>query len=215
GNDTLEGGIGADFLSGWNGDDTIDGGLDYDTLVESGNEGFVLTNNSLEGRGSDTLESIERVFLSDGEGNNTLDASAFDAGKVRLDGGEGDDILLGGLKNDSLVSSSGRDRLTGNGDGDIFQLTGRTQLIFSDRSSPKGLSEYALITDFNKAEDRIELMGSAGRYVLGTSPIDGVSGTAIYADTNRNGNLSDSDELVAIVQGSQALSLTEDYFKYL
>lgn len=215
GNDTLEGGIGADFLSGWNGDDTIDGGLDYDTLVESGNEGFVLTNNSLEGRGSDTLESIERVFLSDGEGNNTLDASAFDAGKVRLDGGEGDDILLGGLKNDSLVSSSGRDRLTGNGDGDIFQLTGRTQLIFSDRSSNKGLSEYALITDFNKAEDRIELMGSAGRYVLDTSPIDGISGTAIYADTNRNGNLSDSDELVAIVQGSQALSLTEDYFKYL
>ncbi|MEL6816332.1 MAG: calcium-binding protein [Cyanobacteria bacterium J06598_3] len=215
GNDTLEGGIGADFLSGWNGDDKINGGLDYDTLVESGNEGFVLTNSSLEGRGSDTLESIERVFLSDGEGDNTLDASAFDAGKVRLDGGEGDDILLGGLKNDTLVSSAGLDRLTGNGDGDIFQLVGRTQIIFSDRSSNKGLSEYAVITDFNSAEDRIELMGSAGRYVLGASPVSGVSGTAIYADKNRNGRLSTEDELVAIVQGSERLSLTEDYFKYL
>ncbi|MEL7356080.1 MAG: calcium-binding protein [Cyanobacteria bacterium J06560_6] len=215
GNDILDGGMGTDFLSGWDGDDQIKGGLNYDTLIESGNEGFVLMNNSLEGRGSDTLESIERVFLSDGKGDRTLDASAFDAGKVRLDGGEGDDTLLGGFRNDTLISSAGLDRLTGNGDGDKFHLSGRAQIIFSDRSSPKGLSEYALITDFNKAEDRIELMGSAGWYVLGASPINGVSGTAIYADINSNGWVGADDELVAIVQGSEALSLTEDYFKYL
>ncbi|MEL6490818.1 MAG: calcium-binding protein [Cyanobacteria bacterium J06621_3] len=214
GNDTLDGGMGDDFLSGWNGDDQIKGGLDYDTLIESGNEGFVLTNYSLEGRGSDTLESIERVFLSDGEGDSTLDASAFDAGKVRLDGGEGDDTLLGGFRNDTLISSAGLDRLMGNGDGDIFRLSGRAQIIFSDRYSPKGLSEYALITDFNKAEDRIDLMGSAGRYVLGASPIEGISGTAIYADMKRNGRVGGDDELVAIVQGSGALTLTEDYFDY-
>lgn len=214
GNDILDGGWGDDFLSGWNGNDRISGGFDYDTLVESGNEGFVLTNNSLEGRGSDTLDSIERVFLSDGEGDNTLDASGFDAGLVRLDGGDGDDILLGGLKNDTLISSAGRDRLTGNGDRDIFQLTGRTQLIFSDRYSPKGLSEYALITDFNPGEDRIELTGSAGRYLLGASPINGISGTAIYADTNSNSSLGGEDELVAIVQGPETLTLTGDYFNY-
>lgn len=215
GNDTLDAGIGDDFLSGWNGDDKINGGLDYDTLVESGTEGFVLTNSSLEGRGSDTLESIERVFLSDGEGDNTLDASAFDAGKVRLDGGEGNDILLGGGKNDTLISSAGIDRLTGNGDGDIFHLMSRTQIIFSARSSANGISEYALITDFNHTEDRIDLMGSAGRYLLSTSPINGISGTAIYADKNRNSSVGEDDELVAIVQGSENLSLTEDYFKYL
>ena len=214
GDDTLIAGEGDDMLSGWTGSDRIDGGSDYDTLVESGDYDFTLTNASLTGIGSDTLVSIEQVFLSGGEGDNTIDASAFNVGKVRLDGGEGDDVLVGGARNDTLISSAGRDRLTGNGDGDIFRLSGRTQFIFSDHSSANEPDEYALITDFNQAEDRIELGDRASRYVLGASPIEGVSGTAIYADKNGNGRLGEDDELVAIVQGAEALSLTADYFQY-
>ena len=114
GNDTLDGGDGRDYLSGGFEDDSLDGGRGYDTLVESDDVNFLLTNSHLRGKGIDTIQNIERVILSGGDRNNVLDAAAFSVGTVKLLGGKGNDTLRGGERNDSLFGGAGRDRLYGN-----------------------------------------------------------------------------------------------------
>ena len=215
GNDAISGDEGDDFLSGWDGDDVLNGGAGMDTVVESINANFILTDSHLQGRGFDTLVSIEHVILSGGEGDNTLDASAFNAGTVHLHGGPGDDVLDGGSHNDILVSSSGKDILTGHAGGDTFQLTSRVRFILSSRSNSHESGDFALIADFDTAEDVVELEENASRYLLENSPIDGTSGTAIYIDVDGNGAVDAEDELLVVVEGTNELSLDEQYFHYI
>ncbi|MEZ5302669.1 MAG: hypothetical protein R3F11_18840 [Verrucomicrobiales bacterium] len=55
--------------------------------------------------------------------------------------------------------------------------------------------EATRITDFNPAQDRSRLFG--GGYLLGPSPVSGVSGTALFHDSDGNGTLDlDADELI-------------------
>jgi hypothetical protein len=77
-----------------------------------------------------------------------------------------------------------------------------------------GLGDYALIKDFSSTLDKIQLEGAANLYVLGSSPIVGISGTAIYKDTNSNGAFNSTDELIAVVQGS-SLNLASSSFLYV
>jgi Ca2+-binding RTX toxin-like protein len=74
GNDTLTGGLGSDTLNG--GATILDGN---DTLVETGDVNFVLTDTSLTGLGTDVLIGIENASLTGGAGGNVIDASAFGA----------------------------------------------------------------------------------------------------------------------------------------
>lgn len=129
--DTLDGGSGDDFLrgndgndqlTGGAGNDTIDGGDGNDTLRESGNFNFVLTNNQLIGNGTDTLFSIEQVVLTGGNSNNTLDASAFTLGFVSLRGGDGNDTLKGGSQGSSFDGGSGADLMIGGNGNDIYKV---------------------------------------------------------------------------------------------
>ncbi|AFY73019.1 VCBS repeat-containing protein [Synechococcus sp. PCC 7502] len=231
---TLNGGAGNDTLTGGTGDDILIGGDGTDTVKESGNVNFTLTNTTLTGLGTDTLNTIESANLTGGIGDNTLDASAFTLGSVILNGGAGNDTLTGGFLNDSLFGGDGNDILNGvgsnNGVGSIDTLTGNagnagndtfilgssTLAFYNDgNDNNAGLGDYALIKDFSSTLDKIQLYGAANLYVLGTSPIGGVSGTAIYLDTNSNGAFSSTDELIAIVQGSGKLSLGSSYFSYV
>ncbi len=120
GNDTLTGGTGNDTLIGGAGNDTLNGGAGTDTVVESGNVNFTLTNTSLVGNGTDTLSSIEQVLLTGGGAANTLNASAFTAGVVTLDGAGGNDTLTGGTGNDTLIGGTGNDTLTGGAGNDTL-----------------------------------------------------------------------------------------------
>ncbi|MBL1211687.1 Calx-beta domain-containing protein, partial [Geminocystis sp. GBBB08] len=93
-NDTLNGGESNDTLKGGNGNDSLTGGNGTDTLIESGDINFILTNTQLTGNGTDTLVTIEQAKLTGGISNNTLNATTF-AGNVTLDGGEGNDTVIG------------------------------------------------------------------------------------------------------------------------
>ncbi|MCJ8279762.1 MAG: putative Ig domain-containing protein, partial [Rivularia sp. ALOHA_DT_140] len=95
GNDTLKGGIRSDYLYGEQGDDSIDGGKGYDTLRETKDVDFILTNTQLTGNGKDTLANIERVILTGGNSDNKIDASGFN-GSTYLYGRGGNDTLKGG-----------------------------------------------------------------------------------------------------------------------
>ncbi len=113
------------------------------------------------------------------------------------------------------------DSLTGQAGIDTFVL--RDQ-IFRGTEGPsyvfKGNSDYALITDFNKGEDVIELATNERtftgtttvEYSLGASPEGLPGGTALYVD-----NLGTKPDLIAILQGvgPNSVSLTDSYFKFV
>lgn len=137
--DSLFGGNGDDILYGGGGNDTLNAGASFET-----NEGFGgLGVDSLWGgansdyfdgsEGNDTLngnagndilygdESVEETLAGDdqvngGAGDDFLDGGA---GVDRVNGGEGSDVVFGG--EDSEFQTT-RDRLTGGGGNDYFQL---------------------------------------------------------------------------------------------
>jgi Ca2+-binding RTX toxin-like protein len=170
-----------------------------------------------------------------------------DADNDYLDGGAGGDKLYGGTGNDTLVGNDGWDTLIGvdrtasrpglyeidiligdnpNGsfgiEKDLFVL-GETNKLFYDDGNiySSGTLDYAVIKDFEKTEDTIQLtklsqstIGSQPYYWLTTtSPIAGVQGTAIYYEDGISNGLP--SELIAIVQGSTNLNLSDSYFTYV
>ncbi|MDZ8080062.1 MAG: DUF4347 domain-containing protein [Nostoc sp. DcaGUA01] len=120
GNDRLIAGAGNDYLYGGKGDDILDGGDGIDLLRESADVNFTLTNNQLFGLGNDSFTNIERVTLTGGISDNTLNASLFTIASVYLYGGNGHDTLLGGNQNDYLYGQNGTDRLIGNAGNDYL-----------------------------------------------------------------------------------------------
>ncbi|WP_375478733.1 DUF4347 domain-containing protein [uncultured Nostoc sp.] len=120
GNDCLIGGTGNDYLYGGKGDDILDGGDGIDSVSESADVNFTLTNTQLVGLGNDSPINIERVTLTGGISNNTLNASSFTIASVYLYGGNGNDSLLGGSNNDYLYGQNDSDRLIGNAGNDYL-----------------------------------------------------------------------------------------------
>lgn len=177
GDDTIIGDAGTDFLLGFDGNDYIDGGLDDDILYG--------------GFGDDTLL-----------GNDGNDLLTEDFGNDSLDGGAGDDILQGFVNPTLFPDTIEIDTLTGGAGADTFVL-GYSHYSLNASVDPitvpingyaaGGDSDYALITDFNPAEDLIALSSSAEQYTLGASPVGSASDTGIF--------LAENNELVAVVQG--------------
>jgi Ca2+-binding RTX toxin-like protein len=112
GADTIGGGLGSDTIHGGDGDDVldgnaerdiVDGGLGNDTISMSFGGGDTL----LGGAGNDYLSGSDLYYLS--------------AGNSLMDGGEGDDVLVG-LYSDTLLGGTGNDTLSGGllygGEGD-------------------------------------------------------------------------------------------------
>lgn len=179
-NDNLAGGGTNDNIRGGAGNDKITGGDGNDALLgDSGND---IVNG---GRGNDSV--------SGGTGGD------------RLFGDEGDDVLTG------ADAAAGRgfgeiDRFTGGVGRDRFVLGATGGTFYSDSNiSTSGISDYALIADFNALEDTIQLSGAKSRYSLGASPTGLAAGTAIFLNESRM-------ELIAIVQASTNISLSANYF---
>lgn len=134
--DTLQGDVQANFLSGGEGDDlllgglggndTLDGGagqnvLDYGALAA--NRGVSLNMGALEGgfysasiAGTTQVDRLARFSLINGGlGNDNL---VGDADNNQFAGGAGDDSLSGGAGRDTLMGGQGDDVLDGGGDAD-------------------------------------------------------------------------------------------------
>lgn len=221
GNDTLNGDDGNDFLDGGNGNDFIDGG-NGNNIIFGGNG-----NDSLSGGGN----AISNDTMYGEYGDDSLDGGY---GEDVLDGGYGNDKLFGFFGNDTLNGGAGNDRISGSflhtGINEIDRLTGGAgadTFVLGGGSngelSPfyiRGNSNYALITDFNKSEDAIELIKFEGdarhnstvevRYSLGAAPEGLAKGTGIYV--NHQGQQPD---LIAILQDVEpnSVNLSAKYFK--
>ena len=130
-------------------------------------------------------------------------------GDDTLDGRGGNDILTG-ASSPFGSETNGRgeiDRLRGGSGADTFQLGESSDgrfTIFYDDGNPRtrGTQDIAIIEDFKRGQDTIELIGSADQYVLGRSPLRRLAdGRAIFLDTNENGRRDRRDELIGIVEG--------------
>jgi RHS repeat-associated protein len=202
-NNGSQGTVGDDILNGTAGDDTIFGGLGNDKIFGK--------------QGQDVLSGNENDDYLDGE-----------KGQDILIGGDGNDTLVGGLGNDVLKGENGNDVLTGvdvnainpgieeidtltGGSGsDIFVLGDANNVYYdspNDGNSSDG--DYALISDFNSAEDVIQLHGKASDYLLTPLSQGNLGSTAIFVKT------SGQNELIGIVQGATNLSLDGKSFKFV
>jgi len=128
---TIQGLQGSDTIAGGPGNDTLEGGYNVffpsfqgwtDRLVEARGADMVLTNWSLTvgGTETDTLSGFEAVSLTGDKTDNVLDASAFLAYPVTLDGGGGNDTLYGGTGDDTLIGGPGNDSLRGGAGDDTY-----------------------------------------------------------------------------------------------
>ena len=184
--DTLHGVIASkgDFLYGYGDDDLLLGYGGNDKLY--GDRGIRQVLFSIAG--NDTLDG--------GGGNDELHGDGADD---FLDGGSGNDLLYGGTGYDTLLGGSEDDTLIGGQAGnhlEIDELTGGKGIDFfylgnlhGNFYSNNGDSDYGVVTDFDPSNEVVRL--DMGNYSLGTSPIAGISGTAIYHDS----------ELIGILEG--------------
>lgn len=240
GKDWLFGGLGTDLLRGGNDDDFLAGGSGVDQL--DGDDGNDRLNG---GSGNDRLfGDLGDDVLYGGDGDDSLNGGGFDdvefTGDDRLYGGNGNDNLVGAFGNDHLNGGNGDDILNGAGGNGMFggrslganeidTLTGGaradTFVLFgavahfgnSCDYDFNGENDYALITDFDKSLDVIQLIDKQGgkillQYSIGASPSGLPAGAAIFyefADI-----LGTTPELIAILQNvtPDSLSISAPYF---
>ncbi|MGZ3218200.1 calcium-binding protein [Paracoccus sp. T5] len=122
GSDLLEGNAGNDTLIGGLGNDTLDGGTGMDWVSFRGASRAVrvdlaMTDPQDTGHGFDVIRNIENI--QGGAGNDVLLGNARSnqirggAGADNIQGRRGSDLLEGNAGNDTLIGSTGNDTLDG------------------------------------------------------------------------------------------------------
>ena len=99
--------------------------------------------------------AIKNLTLSGDAGNNILTSAD---GNDTISGGDGADLIDSGAGNDTLLGGSGDDTLSGGSGNDVLTGgSGNDHFVYSlNPLAPVGIDT---ITDFNSAEDVIDLVG--------------------------------------------------------
>ena len=151
-------------LTGGLGNDTIVGGVMSDTLIETGDVNFRLTNSQLTGLGTDTLSGLDAAVLTGGVGANLIDASGFSK-VVTINGLDGNDTLLGGLAADRIDGGNGNDRITGGaGANTLFGGDGVDRVVETSNAALFSVSNSAVVgtqTERIYSFEQAELTGGA------------------------------------------------------
>ncbi len=114
---------------------TVTSDAEADAMVIGVDAGNVTINGANPDSGPVNADSISRIMISGGDGNDTIDLSEVtslsytallgtelngDAGIDLIIGSELNDILRGGSANDTLIGFVGSDELFGDADDDLF-----------------------------------------------------------------------------------------------
>lgn len=174
------------ILYGSNSNDTI-AGTDRDSYLVGLNG-----NDNLDGKaGNDYLNGgTNNDVLSGGIGNDTL----IGGGQANsLFGGDGNDVFIGGEGQDLIEGGRGQDK---------YIIGDNTQIFYTDYT----WYDHAIITDFEFAEDTIQLKGQASDYKIKPANSQGIYGTGIFY----------RDGMVALVGDVSVddFSLKADYISY-
>ena len=174
-NDLLLGMAGADVIVGGTGNDTITGGADNDaitggdgtdTITATIDGNITLTSTTLAGEGLDTFSTIEAAVLTGGASNNTL--SVLTAGlPSTLNGGDGDDVLIGGALNDLFNGGAGIDSISASGTNIVltdltFTVAGSDQLVGIENVRLTAGATASLLDASGYTLGSVTLIGGAG-----------------------------------------------------
>ena len=132
GDDLLQGGADNDLLRGGTGNDSFDGGAGTaDRVSEQGNTNVVVNLLQLTSPllGTDNALAVERFELTGGSGANLLDARLSSL-PVLLNGGTGNDTLLGGGFIDEINGGSGNDIISGAAGLDTLNGGSGTDVVY-------------------------------------------------------------------------------------
>ncbi|XQE67004.1 calcium-binding protein [Pseudomonas sp. P3C3] len=195
GADTIRGSAGNDVIDGGPGVDTIDGGLGDDTIlfygdssevdVLKGGEGF---DRLLGSSGDDALtfssfSAVNGIELIDGDGgfnrlvgtaaSNVLDFSATRlVGIAQLEGGVGNDRIIGSVDADVLLGNQGNDTLIGGGGGDVYRFAeGDGRDVIEDKGREGDIDRLVLEAPWTPASIWISQSGNDLRLVKGLDQI--------------------------------------------
>jgi Ca2+-binding RTX toxin-like protein len=93
--------------------------------------------------------ALDELRVNGGAGDDVFAASSLAAGAIRLvlDGGDGDDVIVGSEGDDVLLGGEGDDVIVGGGGNDLIDA---------------GPGDNVVIQDFTSGEDRIDLRGITG-----------------------------------------------------
>jgi len=195
GNDSLSGGDGDDiFLVDLNGQsDTILGGNGYDVVRADANSVRISLFN-LSGVEEINANGRSSVVVQGTSGADVMDLSTvLLVGVTFIDGGLGDDVMLGTSVRQNFIGSAGADTLTGNGGNDLFTFPTTSH---STAAAPDH------ITDFNSGDimvlsgiDANSLVAGNQAFTwIGSGSFTGVAGqlrfeigggvTTVYGDVN-------------------------------
>ena len=211
GNDKVfgQGGTG-DRISGGAGDDTLNGGSGKDRIDETADADITLTNTALTGLGNDVLAAIERAFIIGGAGDNTIDVSGFNSDRqITVQGGAGNDVLIGSAGADNLTGGDGDDTLSGNDGDDILRGSDGNDSLDGGNGND-GLSGGADGDDITAGSGNDTAYGGSGVDILrggigddtlfgglGADIVDGEDGT----DQLAGGSGDDSADVDDVVTG--------------
>ena len=124
----LTGGVSANKfdVSGWTGTGTLTGGGGVDTVYDTSNSNFTVSNTSLTaGTMVMTLASVANAILIGGTGNNTFAVSGTE--NAILSGGAGNDTMTAsGSGNVVMIGGAGLDTLSNSGTGQVIMISGTT-----------------------------------------------------------------------------------------
>lgn len=194
-NDTLDGGNGADTMSGGLGNDTYLVDDPGDVVVEAENAGIDTVRSSI----SQTLcANVEHLVLTganaiDGTGNALDNLLMGNEANNVLFGGNGNDTLLGGGGNDTLDGGSGSDVLQGGQGDDLYIINSGGKSVW-ERSN-EGIDTVESSVNYTLPSDLENLV------LTGTSAINGtgnsVDNTLVGNDSNNSLNGSGGNDILS------------------
>ena len=184
GNNTLDGGLGADVMIGSSGNDTFI----VDNLGDSvtGNAGTDLVLSSVDFVLGSGLENLTLTGAADinGTGNGTGNIITGNSGNNILTGGGAVDTIIGGAGNDTLDGSGGNDTMSGGLGDDVFIVSNNGDIV----------SEQA-----SEGTDTVE---ASVDYML----TDNVENLTLTGGTNKDGTGNALDNVIIGNTGNNSLS---------
>lgn len=162
-NDTIDAGIDDDTIHGGTGDDSIIGGHGSDSILGQDGDDYIDASSSTilyadEPDEFDPVPENDRDYVNGGMGNDTILGGDDDD---TIYGGQGNDVIDGGIDEDSIYAGVGDDTITG-GHGSDWVDGGSGNDLITGNDPLDDFAEELDATDATPDNDRDYLNGREG-----------------------------------------------------
>ncbi|WP_291865952.1 DUF5801 repeats-in-toxin domain-containing protein [Bradyrhizobium sp.] len=216
---TITGSGGADSITGAAGNDVIVGAANDALLNGGGGTNTLRVGASFNDVNNAQITSIQNVILT--AANTTLVLSDQTEG-FTITGSTGIDNITGGSGTDTIIGGLGADQMNGGAGADTFRFGTNDSISTLGGSGDSGtIVGYDVITGFNTAEDKLDLVVAATAATAGN--VNGsdseltISGDTVESHSTLNGMATffgtDSFTTARSVTSTASLAAVVDYLR--